>query len=595
MITASLDEPPFESDVDKVFEVLLQSSRNVVGTSDIVFHFVKTWKDLGLDEAFLVGSECDVETLQLVLNLIRKSCETKQENQNTFIPSFFEFILQNLVSSEELEDFDNVETVLKKLLEYSSSLLFRGYGEDLNYLGEVQVSLLRTALFLFVKVLKFPERRSKTLGNFAPEIFYICLFLCYWLSPEDISWLRKEEIIKDKINFADKGPAVVDKKNSASWTCIHCLQILGLYKRVDKVQSLVGQLWPALQSLFVKSLKYEDYQRKNNFASDHPSFVSHLIKHSLALMDAEELEGHISSILKLLVPLSQDFDRQRRLQTIQSFQLLIYRCCSSVVEEHKSPFYIILRVLCRFREPGLIDALLECIIHFIQKIKSRSKDSFDESCTSEFYDLIDAVIDLVSYCTLGSSSFAISMSELRHVVASHLASFIQVVDKRVYPRLQRLLPCICELLEKTCSSLKDIETNSFQSTAEALQSLLNISQCFIPFYRQTLIGSILTCISTSKTFLNMERYEIVCTKCIDLLDIVRIHSDPNIFWNCLNESEEIGKEPPGMEGVTEWIVRYRTHVVNTKYYSGSLEKLDTFDDFFENSSNPFKLFFNISV
>ncbi|EME32389.1 hypothetical protein Gasu2_05470 [Galdieria sulphuraria] len=586
-----------EVDIDNVFEVLLIANRDFVDKKDLVFCFRKAWKDLGLDEAFLLERECDINTLQLVMNLIRKSCEAKEENRKTFIPAFFEFILQNIVFSEELKDFDEVESLLKKLLEYSFSLLLQGYGEDLSWLGEVEVSLLRIAFFLFVKVLKVPEKRSKTLGNFAPEIFYICLFLCYWRSPENISWIQEQEIAKDKINISEKGPDVVDKKNSAYWTCIRCIQILGIHKRVDNVQSLVGQLWPALQPIFVKALKYEDYQRKDNILSEHPSFLSHLIKYSLSLMNVEELEGHISSILRLLVPLSQDFDRQRRLQTIESFQLLIHRCSSSVVEEHKSSFYIILRVLCRFREPGLIDTLLSCIIQFIQKIKAHSKDCFDESCTSEFYELLDAVIDLVSYCTLGSSSFAISMNELRRVVCFHLASFIQVVDKRIYARLQRLLPCICELLEKTCSSNKGIETNSFQNTAEALQFLLVISQPFIPFYLQTLIGSILTCISTAKTFMNIEGYDIVSIKCIELLDIVRVNSEPSIFWNCINESEEIGKEPPGVDGVTEWIVQYRRHVVNSKHHFGSLEKLhlDTFDDLFENSSNPFKLFLQISL
>jgi len=97
--------------------------------------------------------------------------------------------------------------------------------------------------------------------------------------------------------------------------------------------------------------------------------------------------------------------------------------------------------------------------------------------------------------------------------------------------------------------------------------------------------------------LTSEKSEMVCTRCVELLDIVRIHSEPVIFWKCLNESEEMGKELPGLVGVTEWIVRYRKHVTDTKCDSDSLEKvsLDTFDELLENSFNPFKLYLDTNA
>jgi len=587
-----------ERNVDEVFQLLLQSSREQVETNELVGSFRKIWKELGFREVFLDGEKSDVNTLYLLLGLVRKYCETSTyENYDSATLSFLEFSLQHILPCEEELDSDSVEVVLKKLLEFSSLLLFEGYGKDLSRLFELEASLLRVAILLFVKLLQVPVKRPKTLGIFAPEIFYICLFLCYWLSPEDISWVKLEEFSKEKIEPWEAGPSVANKKNSAYWTVTRSIQLLGIYKRVQNVQCLAGQLWPSLQPLFIKTLRYEDHQRKNKMSSGHSSFLSFLIKYCLLLMNVEDLESHISSLLTLLVPLSQDFDRQRRIQTIQCFQLLIYRCSSFVVEEHKSSFYIILRVLCRFREPKLIEALLECIIHFIQKIKTRSKDCFDERCSSEFYSLVDAVIDIISYCTLSSSSFAIDLNELGRVVSIHLVGFLRVVDKRIYPRLQRLLPCLCELLEKMSASTKCIETNSFQNIAESLKFLLDISQPFIRFYLQTLVGTIFTCVSKAKMFLTSEKSEMVCTRCVELLDIVRIHSEPVIFWKCLNESEEMGKELPGLVGVTEWIVRYRKHVTDTKCDSDSLEKvsLDTFDELLENSFNPFKLYLDTNA
>eukprot|EP00871_Galdieria_phlegrea_P006037 jgi/Galph1/920/GphlegSOOS_G5684.1 len=554
--------------------------------------YKKLLVELGVPVNRLIEKESTWSATEKFIGLLRRLCE--KWNGLKFLPilRFFEYGLETIAlpggQSQGKESTEESEGALRRLLQLASHLVVHSFGEDSLVLADTVSSILRIILYLLVKFLEFPANRSKTLTKFSVEYTYSILFICYRVFPEEESWIGLLPYNSQFRGFLENKPNVESEQLLTRWTCIQSIRVLCIHRRIDSFHDALGSLWPSLHSLIIQTLKYEDECRKNESRRSYHSTFPSLIRYCISMLRTEYLERYIQHLLLLLMPLSQDFEQTRRLEAIRCFRRIICRCSQQTLVENRLPFYTVFRVFCHFREPDILDDALATVIQFISLEKPCRNNVFYESCSSDLYQLLDSYIDLISYCSLGSSSFSVDMNELRLVVSRHLVSLIHVMNIRLYPCLRRLLPSLCDMLERCSASPKSAEQGSLQYTLEALQELLSISQPFIRFYSQTLLGCLFHSVVYAKQLLNAEYSSVLWDKWTLMIDTIRLNSESRTFRYFLEVSEKIAKQN-ALHDLIDFIIEYRKHVEsNGKRQPLEDDYFETFDELFRDVSNPFK-------